>query len=333
MGKKNKRDEFDISIEEQLAMLNGVDEIDGLDTDGDLPVNAFVFEDNLELAFLEKTQGKSSDNELLNDLAKMAYDAADVPDELRVAIEESDKVSIHSTEIDIEVEKTGTEVVPKIQLIQAKFSKEKRTICISNNKQMFSVSLDNLPVFINDINNEVEVVNMVRDAVVKKMITCFEPTMMMTVDTFEDNIGTTLDSLGMNVHMYVHDDEDLALLYNISNNFMDEIDDMIEMCIDEGRVFPMFAALAEISGNRYFKCSIDNLLSKKLEDPSEYISYIMAKDDVMFVGADVDCSIEKFKPMDIEDIDDISARAMEIINKIMDKIWISENIGDEIGGE
>lgn len=319
-NKKNKeRDQFDISVEEQLALLSGENVIYNNEEEYD-DVDAISVEDSMESAILEKMTEGETDSGLINELKEIAINAAELPKEIHDYLMKDE--TEHPSNIEIES-------VPNFKFIHAKFSKEMKTLCISNNKQMFSICLDNYPVFDNDINNEIELITMVRDAAIRKMLTCFEPTAIMNVVDFEEYICSKLDNLGKDVHVFTYDDEDMAMVYELANTFMDSIDDAIEIAIEEGKLFPMFAALMDLPNSRYFKCDFDRLIMKGVELRTDYIDYLMTKPDVEVVGEEYISRLEKFKAIDIDEIDEVCSKAMEIVNRIMNKLW-NDDIEDEV---
>lgn len=323
--KKNKeRDQFDISVEEQLALLSGENVIYNDDYDMGEGADPTTIEDSMESALLEKINQSEDDKEIVNKLKEMLVIGTELPQEIQDRLMK-DNGEYHS--------KIEIEDVPKFKFMRAKFSKEMKTLCISNNKQMFSICLDNYPTFDNDINNEIEVITMVRDAAIRKMLTCFEPTAIINVEDFEKEVCTQLDNLGKDVHVFTYDDEDMALVYELSNTFMDAIDDAIEIAIEEGKLFPMFAALMDLPNNRYFKCDFDRLIMKGIELPTNYIEYLMTKHDVEVVGEEVINNIEKFKAIDIDDIDDVCSKSMDIVNRIMNKLWNDDDNEEVVTGE
>lgn len=313
MGKnknKNKiKDQFDLSVEEQLALLAGDAYIYNEDNEDDSDyqnTNPEQITSNMESAILEKI-GNNVTVSVTEDTTKVDIEEDHVT-----------HIETHHSEIDMEVE---VENFPKFKIMQAKFDADMKVLCISNRKQLFSICLDNYPLFNNEINNDINIITMVRDAAIRKMLIGFEPTLIMNVVDFEDAIGMTLDALGENIHVFTYDDEDAAMIYELSDDFMDAIDDAIGVAIEDGKLFPMYAALMDISGGKYFRCDFDRLLAKGIGDSAPYISYLMTRNDITFVGEDINSSIDKFKAIDIEDIEDVCAKPMQIVNKIMDKIW------------
>lgn len=330
MGKKKnkERDQFDISVEEQLALLAGESIIYDDEYDMGEGADPITIEDSMESALLEKMNQPEDDSEFINNLKETAINAAELPQEIHDYLMNDEN---NHSKIDMEDEPVPVDT-SSIRFINAKFSKDMKTLCISNNKQMFSICLENYPVFDNDINNELDLITMVRDAAVRKMLTCFEPTVIMHIRDFESHIGTALNNLGVNTHIFTYDDEEAVLIYELSDTFMDAINDAIEIAIEDGKLFPMFAALMNLPNDRYFKCDFDRLLMKGFSDTGDYISYLMNKNTVEFAGEEINSSIEKFGLVDVEDIDMVCAKPMEIVNRIMDKLWaVDDDIEDNQG--
>ena len=325
MGKKkNKHDIYDISVEEQLELM-----LMSVNSTG----NTSSYEDECNEDF---NLGDSSPMDIQNNIeqeliSRLGINNNSYTNEDSASNDEIVDTGYLNENVTEEYVQYEAPTIPKgpiLNTLKSKFSTERRSICIADGRQMFSVCLDNLPVFINDINNDVELINKIINIVVLNLITKFKPTAVFDKLVFEKDIASLIDNLGKDVYIFTY--KEYVLLYHLDENFMDEINDAIEIAIEDGTLFGLFAGLIDISNNEFFKYNIneDNLVKFISEfDNDDYLSTIFSLENIVYAGENSDKSLSKFKTTDLLELPKLSMDSFKIINRVIDRI--KEKIEDD----